>query len=696
MIKTYLGKIGKKIYKYLIFTAFFCIFFLSTFEIFFGYYQGRENAEKMQEQLLSSLSLRAVKSIEDVKSSMKLTITSKGILEKGLTERFGFYLRKLLANNPAIIEAAALDVNGKEVAVVSRIRMSIDKKNRSKEEFFKASITGKVFLSKVYLLYNTKPYITISMPISLYGKKYKGVLAVQVSLFELQKFISESKIGHNGYAYLADESGNVIAHPVLSYAIGGLNIYNVPNLKGFAKVYEDPTHFHHFIYKNTVGQYVFGSATIIKDFGWLIGVSQPVTDIFKHVINTVLFLFLFSGVVIFFVFLISGRLAKNITNPIMKLYYTAESVGAGNIGETVDIKTGDEIEELADEFNKMSLGLKELYTDMEKKIEDRTKEVVTIFSFTSAISKNIELEEIVKVAGEELIFTLDLCGYCICFVYNNSLSELAVVSCKGLEQIEVEKLIAILKGKENLLIHHEPLILNNLQTELIGEKGKISSLGLFPITHLGKLLGIFILFDTKEEAFSDPVKSVVDTCMIQLGTTIKNAMLFRETKELSLTDQLTGLANRRYFEAKMDYEFSRFKRYERPFSLLMLDIDHFKKINDTYGHQSGDIILKTLGKIISDFIRKSDFAARYGGEEFVILMPETSKENACIAAERLRKHIEEKTFKIDVSPYDIHITISVGSSEAAKEMEDWHELVESSDRALYLAKQSGRNRVICL
>ncbi|GAB4434549.1 MAG: hypothetical protein OHK0040_05540 [bacterium] len=696
MIKTYLGKIGKKIYKYLIFTAFFSVFFLSAFEIFFGYYQGRKNAEKMQEQLLSSLSLRAVKSIEDVKSSMKLTITSKGILEKGLTERFGFYLRKMLANNPAIIEATALDVNGKEVAVESRIRLSVDKKDRSKEEFFKESITGKVFQSKVYLLYNTKPYITISMPISLYSKKYIGVLAVQVSLFELQKFISEMKIGDNGYAYLADTSGNVIAHPVLSYAIGGLNIYNVPNLKGFAKVYEDPTRFHHFIYKNTVGQYVFGSATIIKDFGWLIGVSQPVTDIFRHVIYTIFFLFLFSSVVIFFVFLISGRLAKNITNPIMKLYHTAESVGAGNIGETVDIKTGDEIEELAEEFNKMSLRLKDLYTDMEQKIEDRTKEVVTLFSFTSAISKDIELDEILKVAGEELMFTLDLCGYCICLVNNNSLSDLTVANYKGLQEIEVEKIIAMVKEKEELLIHHEPLIFNNLQTEIANEKGEVCSLGIFPITHLGKLLGVFILFDTKKDAFSDSVKSVVDTCMIQLGITIKNAMLYKETKELSLTDQLTGLANRRYFDAKIDYEFSRFKRYERPFSLLMLDIDHFKKINDTYGHQSGDIILKTLGKIIADFIRKSDFAARYGGEEFAVIMPETSKENACIAAERLRKHIEEKIFKIDVPPYEVHITISLGSSEAAKEMEDWHELVELSDRALYIAKQSGRNRVICL
>lgn len=698
MINKDIGKIGKKIYKYMVFTAIFSIVTVSILEMFSGYYQHRKFIEKTHEQLLASFSYRSVKSIEDIKTAMKITITSKGILETGLSERFKFYLEKLLHYNPAIFEAVALDEKGNEVAIASKVRLSNDKKFRGDEEFFKEGFSGKTYISKVYLLYETKPFLTIAMPISLYSGKNVGVLAVQVSLFELQKFISHQKIGNSGYAYIADTNGNVIAHPVLSNALGRLNIYNIPSLSNFKKVYENPNLIHHFIYKNTEGVYVLGSATGINELGWIIGVSMPVKDVFSHNINSVFFLITTIVLSIVFIYFLTKMIAKKIAGPILTLLEATENIGAGDIGSTVEIKTADEIEELADKFNIMSTNLKELYSDLERRVDERTKEVEILFSFTSTISKEVSLKNLLSTAGDELSLMLDLDGYV--FLYNNSddIYQFSPVVFKGTHEKQLSNFIMLIQNHnyKNVISHHNIVVLNTLQATHSNLLDDISSVGFFPVIFSGKLLGIFVFFSKRECAFTEEIKSLIDTCMIQLGVNINNAILFEETKQLSLTDTLTGLPNRRYFETKIDYEFSRFKRYERPFSLLMIDIDHFKKVNDTYGHASGDIVLKTLGTIIANFIRKSDFAARLGGEEFVILLPETTKESACIAAERLKKKVEETVFKIDTPPYELKCTISIGSSDAKTTMERWQELVENADNALYMAKESGRNKVCYL
>ncbi len=694
MIKKYLGRIGTKFYKYLFFTAIFSVFFVSGFQIMFGYFNATDAIKTVQEQIVNSISAQVLKNIENVEQAMKLTMISKGLIEKGVTERFGFYLKKLLKQFPSIVEVLAIDLTGKEVVIASRVRLEKEKQDRSKEPFFKESISGKSYRSKVYLR-NNKPYMMISMPIVVYGKKILGVLAAEVSLFELQKFILDTKVGKGGYAYVADSEGNVIAHPILSHAIGGLNINNIPNLKGFLGVYSEPDRFHHFIYRNTKGELVFGSATGIKEMGWIIGVSQPVSEVFRHEINTIIFFTIGLIFIIVLIFILARRYASKVAQPIMQLYNATDKIGAGNLGETVYIKTGDEIEELAEKFNLMSAKLKNSYEEMEQKIDERTREVVTLFSFTSAVSKDIELEKILRTAGDELSFMLDMSGYVF---YTKSSEKYEIKLFKGIEQTEAQKLFNLLTDEEKKAIfdHNTPVIYNKLETAILCDKGQVGASGFFPIVHIGDILGIFVIFNVKNNCISDSTKYLIDTCMLQLGTAIKNALLFDQTKQLSLTDQLTGLANRRYFEAKMEYEFSRFKRYERPFSLVMLDIDHFKKVNDTYGHQSGDMVLEKLGKIISDFLRKSDFAARYGGEEFAILMPETTKENACFAAERLRKKVEEEVFEINTEPDRIKLTISLGTAEATKDMENWHQLVEMADKALYMAKQSGRNRNYCI
>ncbi len=166
--------------------------------------------------------------------------------------------------------------------------------------------------------------------------------------------------------------------------------------------------------------------------------------------------------------------------------------------------------------------------------------------------------------------------------------------------------------------------------------------------------------------------------------------MYTQTKQLSITDALTNLYNRRYFETAFAREFARAKRYNSDLSLVIVDIDWFKKINDTYGHSCGDFVLKELSWLMAENFRQTDIIFRYGGEEFVILLTETPSETAGIPIERLRKIVEENKFRY--KGYDIDVTISAGIS-SNKDVNDSCEMFDKADKALYTAKEEGRNRV---
>ncbi len=160
----------------------------------------------------------------------------------------------------------------------------------------------------------------------------------------------------------------------------------------------------------------------------------------------------------------------------------------------------------------------------------------------------------------------------------------------------------------------------------------------------------------------------------------------------SQVDSLTGLFNRRAFEKKVEEEFERAKRYHHPLSLLILDIDNFKNINDTYGHQGGDAALVKIGETLKDKTRRSDFPSRYGGEEFVLVLPETDAENAVQVAEKIHEDVRTSQFGTAAKPFVL--TVSIGlSSTSNKEYSDWREMLKDADYALYLAKNTGKDRV---
>ncbi|MEE9218090.1 MAG: diguanylate cyclase [Acidobacteriota bacterium] len=165
-------------------------------------------------------------------------------------------------------------------------------------------------------------------------------------------------------------------------------------------------------------------------------------------------------------------------------------------------------------------------------------------------------------------------------------------------------------------------------------------------------------------------------------------------KRTLVTDEKTGLFNYRHFCDRAEEEFKRAKRYESDLSCLMLDLDHFKRLNDHFGHINGDRVLRELGQVLRDSARETDFVARYGGEEFAILCPHTDAVQAMAIGERIRQAVEEHRFVINNTPERVTVSVGLATYPRSRSIRNETDLLETADAALYEAKRLGRNRIV--
>lgn len=177
-----------------------------------------------------------------------------------------------------------------------------------------------------------------------------------------------------------------------------------------------------------------------------------------------------------------------------------------------------------------------------------------------------------------------------------------------------------------------------------------------------------------------------------LALALNNGLLYRQVRAQADYDGLTRIHNRRHFERRLSEELARHQRYNHRMSVLMMDIDHFKNVNDSYGHQAGDLVLREFGRMIGDAVRATDCAARYGGEEFAVILPHTDRGQAWVLAERIRSAVESMAFIHEGRT--IEVTVSIGVATLAPgALTPQEQLLHEADQALYLAKQNGRNMV---
>ena len=225
------------------------------------------------------------------------------------------------------------------------------------------------------------------------------------------------------------------------------------------------------------------------------------------------------------------------------------------------------------------------------------------------------------------------------------------------------------------------------------------SMILLPLMRQQKLIGSLNLASCKAERFTaDNSTDFLERLANIFTICLENSLNHERLKQVGFTDPLTGIYNRRYFETRCQEEVANIRRYRVPLSCMFLDIDKFKRINDTFGHPTGDEVLQNVAGQIKSQLRSNDILARFGGEEFVVLLPQTGLQHASEIAERIRHTIASQPFHSSQDK-DLAVTISIGVASTQKILEEddssiAKRLLSLSDEALYLAKKNGRNRVI--
>ena len=240
-----------------------------------------------------------------------------------------------------------------------------------------------------------------------------------------------------------------------------------------------------------------------------------------------------------------------------------------------------------------------------------------------------------------------------------------------------------------------PMIVPDLQREQrdasLPKPKAVRGAMVVPIVSEGATIGAVLFTSALTGAFTFDQQRLVDRLIRLASVGIQNARLHSKTLELAETDSMTGLLTNRAYQERLDAEYRRAQATKQSLALLILDVDFFKHVNDTYGHPQGDELLRQLGEVIRQHARKDDICCRYGGDEFTIVMPQTIKAEAAMVAGRIRQAVEDRLFTLDAAT--AKITVSVGVAGYPQDTSTRPALVKAADDALYVAKQSGRNNV---
>lgn len=220
----------------------------------------------------------------------------------------------------------------------------------------------------------------------------------------------------------------------------------------------------------------------------------------------------------------------------------------------------------------------------------------------------------------------------------------------------------------------------------------LASLKIFPLTAGQRILGTLVTGSRKRGAIDDDGFRMLEVLAIQAAQAVLRAQLYEQMELMATTDGLTGLLNHRTFQGRFEDAVASSRRYSRKASLILTDIDHFKSVNDTYGHPTGDTVLRGVAQILRRVARDTDVVARYGGEEFALVMPETDSAGAQVIAERIREAVMSEIFQTDQGP--LKVTISLGIATFPDAANEKQAIIDLADQCLYFAKRHGRNRTV--
>ena len=407
-----------------------------------------------------------------------------------------------------------------------------------------------------------------------------------------------------------------------------------------------------------------------------------ITDFSKRMLGFILLSAILTAIIVGFF------IVRSLSIPIEKLAKGTQRIANGDLNYRVEIEVKDEIGQLANSFNKMAEELAKVQNDLVTANEETT----ILYIISSKINRSIDLDELLRNVLETIIempsFPFLKKGGV--FIIKGDTMYLASHLGHSAEFLEAHNNMRVgdclcgLVAKTGEILVSSDCFEDELHTILPNDTEPHGHI-IVPLKGTHRLVGVMYLYLPVNQEVSDHLKKMFEIIGSQVGIAVENATSYKDAVELTLVDPLTGLQNRRVMLANLDKYIVLAERHGRSLSLIMMDLDHFKKFNDTHGHQVGDQLLIQVAEIMKKLVRKSGHIVRYGGEEFLLMLPEADWKGAFQVAERIRIAVEKET--------EITISLGIASLQKGEKGVVSQDLIKDADTALYRAKQLGRNRI---
>ena len=388
---------------------------------------------------------------------------------------------------------------------------------------------------------------------------------------------------------------------------------------------------------------------------------------------------------------IAVLVARATTRPLGELGAAAARVAGGDLHTTIEVRSRDELGLLAASFNTMTEELRRYVGALE---DSRNELQAGVARIGDTLAGTHDVDRIVHVVLDTAIAASRARAGAVWLV-EPGLSTLQLAVSEGFAGgVLPAAELAVGAGVVGRVARSgEPLRGRPGVGDLLPAAGEPAADALLavPLRSSSRLIGVLAVYDRADgQPFDEADLSTLRTFTSQATVAVDNVLLHEEARRLSVTDALTGLWNYRYFTMTVGKEIERATRFGRPLALLLLDLDHFKLVNDVYGHQRGDAVLVELAARVRGQVREVDTVARYGGEEFVVVLPETDAHGAALAAERIRSAVQRRPFG-EPGDAPLDITVSVGAAVYPQHGSSATTLVGRADEALYAAKRGGRD-----
>lgn len=380
-------------------------------------------------------------------------------------------------------------------------------------------------------------------------------------------------------------------------------------------------------------------------------------------------------------------LARATVRPLEELGQAAARVASGDLATTIDVRSHDEVGQLAGAFNSMTQELREHVGALEASRDELRAGLARL---GQTLTSTHDLDRILAVVLETAMASTSARSGAV--LLRETGGGLVLAAARGLPEGRVDVRVGPGEGavgaaladgsaRRVAVLDGEPSPLDPAAARLLA----------VPLRGTEQVLGVLVLHDPRTENPDDDVdQSSLETLADQAAVAVENVLQHRDVSRMAVTDALTGLANYRSFTATISRELERATRFGRPVGLLLLDIDHFKRVNDTLGHQRGDAVLVELARRVVLQVRDVDTVARYGGEELVVVLPETDVHGAEMAAERIRTAVAGQPFG-EPPAVPVRVTVSLGVAVHGVHATTASELLRNADEALYAAKGAGRD-----